>query len=132
MKRSAKAGQPLEGSAASGDGSCPMRRSKTASGAPETGAFVALDDASTGTDAIYASTQARAPPGSTPPSSATRTSRRPRFTFEAGSREGHADQVIHRIAEQERNCGAKPNRKNRRNPRVDWLPDQGSNLGPAD
>jgi hypothetical protein len=47
-------------------------------------------------------------------------------------REGHADQIIHRIAEQRRNCGAKENLKNRRNRHVDWLPDQGSNLGPAD
>jgi hypothetical protein len=41
------------------------------------------------------------------------------------------DRVVE-LAEQRSNCGAKRNGPHRCGPHIDWLPDQGSNLGPAD
>jgi len=41
------------------------------------------------------------------------------------------DHVVE-LAEQRSNCGAKRNGPHRCRPHVDWLPDQGLNLGPAD
>jgi hypothetical protein len=41
------------------------------------------------------------------------------------------DQVIE-LAEQRSNCGVKRSGPHRCGPHVAWLPDQGSNLGPAD
>jgi DNA-binding transcriptional LysR family regulator len=46
--------------------------------------------------------------------------------------QSRSGQTIHRIAERGRFCGTKRKGGNHRNPRVDRLPDQGSNLGPAD
>jgi len=57
--------------------------------------------------------------------------RRREFPRRARAASFSIDQIVE-LAEQRSNCGAKRNGPHRCRPHSTWLPDQGSNLGPAD